>query len=111
MWWVGKKDMYISGGENVYPAEIEAVLRAHPDVADAAVVGVPDPKWGETGAAFVVPKPGRTLTAEAVQRYCRSQLAGYKVPRHVFFLEALPLGPTGKCDKQALRERAHKLIS
>ncbi|AEN74340.1 o-succinylbenzoate--CoA ligase [Rhodothermus marinus SG0.5JP17-172] len=106
-----KKDMYISGGENVYPAEIEAVLRAHPDVADAAVVGVPDPKWGETGAAFVVPKPGRTLTAEAVQRYCRSQLAGYKVPRHVFFLEALPLGPTGKCDKQALRERARNLIS
>ncbi|SHK84154.1 class I adenylate-forming enzyme family protein [Rhodothermus profundi] len=101
-----KKDMYISGGENVYPAEVEAVLRRHPDVAEAAVVGVPDPKWGETGAAFLVLKPGRTLTAEAVQAYCRTQLAGYKVPRHVFFLETLPLGPTGKCDKRALRAQA-----
>lgn len=101
-----KKDMYISGGENVYPAEIEAVLRAHPDVADAAVVGVPDPKWGEAGAAFLVLKPGRALSPEAVQAYVRAHLAGYKVPRHVFFLEALPVGPTGKCDKQSLREQA-----
>ncbi|MEF8817085.1 MAG: long-chain fatty acid--CoA ligase [Salinibacter sp.] len=100
---VGRKhDMFISGGENVYPAEIESALYEHPAVDDAAVIGVPDEKWGEVGAAFVV--PDGTLTADAVTAHCREHLAGYKVPTHVRMLDALPLGDSGKVDKAALRD-------
>jgi len=101
---VGRKhDMFISGGENVYPAEIEAALYEHPTVDDAAVIGVPDDEWGEVGAAFVV--PDGDLSPEAVTAHCRERLAGYKVPKHVRLLDALPLGDSGKVDKAALRYR------
>ena len=98
-------DMYISGGENVYPAEVEAVLHAHPAVAEAAVVGVPDDTWGEAGAAFVVPAAERTLTADAVLSHARDHLAGYKIPKHVRVLDALPKGPSGKIQKAVLADR------
>ncbi len=98
------KDMYISGGENVYPAEVESVLHAYPGVAEAAVIGVPDPKWGEVGRAIVATQPGVQLTAEEVINFCRERLAGYKVPKSVVFVDALPKTGAGKVDKQRLKE-------
>ncbi len=98
------KDMYISGGENVYPAEVETVLAAHPAVAEAAVLGVPDARWGEVGLAAVVTRTGRTLDPAELARWVRERLAGYKVPRHVRLLPSLPRNATGKVEKAALRE-------
>jgi acyl-CoA synthetase (AMP-forming)/AMP-acid ligase II len=98
-----KKDMIISGGENVYSIEVEAVLYQHPAVLEAAVIGVPDPTWGETVKAFVVLKPGRSASASALQAFCRERIAGYKVPRSVEFLESLPKTATGKISKKDLR--------
>ncbi len=98
-----KKDMFISGGENVYPLEIEEVLYRHPAVASCAVVGIPDPKWGEVGAACVVLKPGTRATAEELVAYLAGQLARYKVPKRVVFLDALPLSGMGKPLKDELR--------
>jgi fatty-acyl-CoA synthase len=100
-----KKEMYVSGGENVYPAEVEAALYAHDAVAEAAVVGVPDERWGEAGVAFISTKNGQSLAFEDVRAHCRTRLAGYKVPRDVRVLEALPKGHSGKIQKNALRER------
>lgn len=101
---VGRKhDMFISGGENVYPAEIESALYEHPAVDEAAVIGVPDDEWGEVGAAFVV--PDGDLSSETITAHCREHLAKYKVPRHVRLLDDLPLGDSGKVDKAALRAR------
>jgi fatty-acyl-CoA synthase len=99
-----KRDMIISGGVNVYPAEIEAVLHEHPDVAEVAVIGVPDKEWGERVRAFVVAKPGATPDEGAIKAFCRERLSGPKVPREVQFLEALPRNPTGKILKRELRE-------
>jgi fatty-acyl-CoA synthase len=101
-----KKEMYISGGENVYPAEIEAVLYALDGVSEAAVVGVPDPQWGETGLAYLACTPGASLTADDVKTHCRAHLAAFKVPRHLRFLNELPKGHSGKILKKALAERA-----
>lgn len=101
-----KRDMVISGGVNVYPAEIEGVLEQHPDVAEVAVVGVPDREWGERVRAFVVPKAGATLDEGALKTFVRERLAGAKVPRDYVFIEALPRNPTGKVLKRELRERA-----
>ncbi len=98
------KDMIVSGGENVYPREIEDVLFRHPEVADAAVIGVPDDSWGEVVKAIVVPVAGCTPTAEAIIEFCRGQLAGYKRPRSVDFVAALPRNPSGKVLKRELRE-------
>jgi len=98
------KDIIISGGENISTIEVENVLAAHPDIAEAAVVSRPDDKWGEVPVAFVALKPGRTLTAAAVIAFCREQLAHYKCPQDVIF-EALPRTSTGKVQKFALRER------
>ncbi|MCB0619469.1 MAG: long-chain fatty acid--CoA ligase [Saprospiraceae bacterium] len=95
------KNMYISGGENVYPAEIERVLVAHPAISEVAVIGVPDEKWGEVGKAFVV-KNGE-LTEEEVLAYCRQQLARFKVPKTIAFIESLPKNDTGKIDRRALK--------
>ena len=97
------KDMYISGGENVYPAEVENVLSELPEVKEVAVVGMADPKWGETGCAAVVLHPGRELTAEAVIIHCRSKLATFKVPGKVVFVDSLPRGATEKVLKRQLR--------
>ena len=96
------KDMYISGGENVYPAEVENVLLQHPSIADAAVVGVPDERWGEVGVAFVVPRSGDAPGEEEVRAYCAERLARYKVPRSVRFLEELPRSAMNKVLKDDL---------
>jgi fatty-acyl-CoA synthase len=100
-----KKDMFISGGENVYPAEIEQVLYRHPAVHQCAVIGVPDPKWGEVGKACVVLAPGAAATESELLDYLRAHLAGFKVPRSVAFLDALPISAAGKILKRELRER------
>jgi fatty-acyl-CoA synthase len=97
------KDMYISGGENVYPAEIENVLYACPDIAEAAVIGVPDEKWGEVGKAVVVLKPGHTPTEAAIITFCAERLAKFKVPKSVVFTQALPRNASGKVVKPELR--------
>ncbi len=99
-----KKDMIISGGMNIYPAEIEAVIESHPDVFDVAVIGVPSEEWGESVHAIVVPHAGRALGAEAVVAYAREHLAGYKIPRSVSFADELPRTGSGKILKRVLRE-------
>jgi fatty-acyl-CoA synthase len=98
-----KKDMYISGGENVYPAEVEDAIMAHSQVADVGVIGIPDEKWGEVGMAIVVPKPGETVTEEGVIEFCKGRLARYKTPKKVVFTEALPRTATGKILKKELK--------
>jgi fatty-acyl-CoA synthase len=98
------KDMFISGGENVYPAEIESVLHAHPAVAEAAVIAVADEKWGEVGQAVVVLGPGKEMAAEELLAFCRSRLAGYKVPRSVRFVSEMPKTGAGKIDKKLLQQ-------
>jgi fatty-acyl-CoA synthase len=97
------KDMYISGGENVYPAEVEQVIFQLAEIADAAVIGVPDAKWGETGMAIVVVKPGMTLTAGQIIDHCTKCIARFKVPRSVQFIESLPRNAAGKVLKRELR--------
>jgi fatty-acyl-CoA synthase len=98
------KDMFISGGENVYPAEVENVLYHHPAVAEVAVIGVPDPKWQEVGRAVVVVKPGQSLTEAEVIDFCQGKLAKYKIPKSVVFVEVLPRTAAGKVLKRELRE-------
>jgi acyl-CoA synthetase (AMP-forming)/AMP-acid ligase II len=97
------KDMVVSGGENVYPAEVENVLLSHPAVVDAAVIGVPDPTWGETVKAIVVLGPGETLDEADVIAHCRATLAHYKCPTSVDAVDALPRNPSGKILKRELR--------
>ena len=96
--------MYISGGENVYPAEVENVLFAIPQVADAAVIGIPSDRWGEVGLAVIVRKPDAPLDEGDVIRHCLAQLAKFKVPQSVLFVDALPRNATGKVLKRELRE-------
>jgi fatty-acyl-CoA synthase len=98
-----KKDMYISGGENVYPVEIEKALYEHPRVAQCAVVSAPDPKWGEAGIAVVVAQPGSPVTETELLEHCRARLARFKVPRAVVFREALPVSAAGKILKRELK--------
>jgi long-chain acyl-CoA synthetase len=98
------KDMIVSGGENVYPAEIEAVLMGHPEILECAVIGVPDAKWGETVKAMVVRRAGATLSETTVIEWSRDKLAGFKRPRSVDFVEALPRNASGKLLKRTLRE-------
>lgn len=97
------KDMYKSGGENVAPAEVERVIITHPDVLDVAVIGVPDPTWGEVGRAFVVVRPGATLTLQDLREFCAQRIARYKAPRSLIVVDDLPRNPTGKVSKPALR--------
>jgi acyl-CoA synthetase (AMP-forming)/AMP-acid ligase II len=98
------KDMYISGGENVYPREVEEVLLGHLAVREVAVVGIPDNQWGEVGKAFVVLEPGAVTTETDITEHCRGRLAGYKRPRHVEFVDELPRNATGKVLKRILRK-------
>ncbi|MEL6323999.1 MAG: long-chain-fatty-acid--CoA ligase, partial [Pseudomonadota bacterium] len=98
------KDMIISGGENVYPAEVENAIFGHPDVADVAVIGVPDEKWGEAVKAIVVAKPETAPTPDAIIAWARERIAGYKCPKSVDFAEALPRNPSGKILRKDLRE-------
>src|SRR4051794_7594796 len=100
------KDMIVTGGENVYSGEVEAVIYEHPAVLEAAVFGIPDPKWGELVAACVVPKTGKTLGADELIAHCRRSLANYKVPRRIeFSADELPKSGAGKILKRVLRER------
>ncbi|MFN0123600.1 MAG: fatty acid--CoA ligase [Blastocatellia bacterium] len=98
------KDMIISGGENIYPAEVESALFGHPAIGDVAVIGVPDDKWGEAVKAIVVKKPGAEVTAEELIAYARERIAHYKTPKSVDFIAALPRNPSGKILKRELRE-------
>src|SRR6201997_803105 len=95
-----KKDMIISGGENIYSWEVEEALRSHPSVAEAAVIGVPDAEWGESVKAFVVRRDGVRASAEDLITHCRSLIASYKKPRTVEFVDALPRSFNGKIDKK-----------
>ncbi len=98
-----KKDMFISGGENVYPPELEQVIRSAPGVVEVAVIGVPDSKWGEVGKAFVVVDQS-SVTAEVLYNHCAQNLAKYKIPKHFVFMDALPKGDSGKILKRKLQE-------
>jgi fatty-acyl-CoA synthase len=104
------KDMIISGGENVYPAEVEAVLLGHPVVGECAVVGVPDERWGEVGLAFVLPLPGMDANPDDLIEYLRSRLARYKVPRHIRLVDELPRNAMGKLVRPQLRQSAVELL-
>ena len=97
------KDMIISGGENVYPAEVESAIYGHPDLADVAVIGVPDDTWGEAVKAIVVAKPGHTVDAASVIAWARERIAGFKVPKSVDVVPELPRNPTGKVLRRTLR--------
>jgi long-chain acyl-CoA synthetase len=99
-----KKDMIIAGGYNIYPADVEAVLFEHPKVKEAAVIGVPDERRGETVKAFVVLKEGQTATAEEIIAFCREQMAAYRVPRLIEFRDVLPKSMVGKVLRRELRE-------
>ena len=98
------KDMVIRGGENVYPREIEEFLFTHPAVEQAAVVGVPDPKYGEELCAWIKLKAGCSATCDEIRSFCKAQLAHYKVPRYVKFVDAFPQTVTGKIQKFKIRE-------
>lgn len=100
-----KKDMFISGGENVYPAEIEKIIYQHPAVHMCAVIGLPDPKWGEAGKACVVLKPNQTMTEAELLKFMSERLAKYKVPKSVTFMEALPISAAGKILKRELHDQ------
>ena len=98
------KDMIITGGENVYPAEVESAIYGHPDVLEVAVISIPDAKWGEAVKAVCVPKPGHTVEADSVMAWTRTRIAAFKVPKSVDVIEALPRNPSGKILRRALRE-------
>ena len=98
------KDMYISGGENVYPAEVENVIYQLPQIAEAAVIGVPDERWGETGKVFISLKEGQTIEEKEIIEHCLKNLAKFKVPQSVEFIDLLPRNATGKVLKRELRE-------
>lgn len=98
------KNMYISGGENVYPAEVEHYIGQLKDVKEIAIIGVPDEKWGEVGKAFIVKNSGSQLSKEQVIDYCLKNLAKYKIPKHVEFIEKMPLNDAGKIDKRQLKK-------
>jgi fatty-acyl-CoA synthase len=98
------KNMYISGGENVYPAEVEYLLRMHPAVDQVAIIGVPDTKWGETGKAFIVLKPLQKILKNEIFEYCLKNLAKYKTPKYIEFLDKLPQNDAGKIDRKKLIE-------
>ena len=103
-----KKDMIVSGGENIYPREIEEALFRNPAIADVAVVGIPDPTWGETVKAFIVPKEGKMINGQEVIDFCKSHLASYKKPRAIEFISSIPKNPSGKPLKRLLKERQRK---
>jgi acyl-CoA synthetase (AMP-forming)/AMP-acid ligase II len=105
------KDMVITGGENVYSVEVESVLSKHPAVAAVAVIGLPDEKWGERVHAVVVLQQGQTVTLEEIQTLAREDIAGYKIPRSISFVDALPLSAQGKVLKYDLRRTEATVVS
>jgi acyl-CoA synthetase (AMP-forming)/AMP-acid ligase II len=98
-------DMIISGGVNIYPAEIEEVLYGHPDLFDVSIIGVPDPDWGEKIVAYVVKKENAQICKEDIVKYVEQRLASYKKPKEVIFVDEIPYSPSGKQLKRVLRER------
>jgi len=100
-----KKDMIITGGENVYPREVEEVLYTHPRIAEAAVIGVPDPRWGEAIKAVVALEPGETVSEMDIIGFCRKKIGGFKCPKSVEFVHELPKNPAGKILKKELKKR------
>ncbi|MGC8602632.1 MAG: class I adenylate-forming enzyme family protein, partial [Desulfomonilaceae bacterium] len=98
------KEMFIQGGYNVYPVEVENLVCSHPKVSAAAGIGVPDPVLGEIGRYYVVPRPGQELTPDEITSFCKERIADYKVPRQVVICEELPLTPAGKVMKSKLKE-------
>jgi fatty-acyl-CoA synthase/long-chain acyl-CoA synthetase len=103
-----KIDMIISGGENIYPAEIEEILYSNPKILESAVIGIPDEKWGESVTAAVALKQGESANEDEIVEFCRARLAGYKIPRRVIFLAELPKSSAGKILKRVLREEYWK---
>jgi O-succinylbenzoic acid--CoA ligase len=101
-----RDDLIVSGGENVYPAEVEVVLAAHPAVEDAGVVGLPDPDWGQVVAAAVKMRAGARTGEEDIRAFCAQRLAGFKVPQRIWFVETLPRSPGGKLIRREIREGA-----
>jgi fatty-acyl-CoA synthase len=102
------KDIIKTGGENVSSQEVEVVLFRHPKVADVAVIGLSDPRWSETVAAVIVPRPGQEATEQEIIDFCKKEMAGYKVPKKIIFTEALPRNPSGKILKKVLRQMYDK---
>jgi fatty-acyl-CoA synthase len=100
-----EKDMFISGGENVYPAEIEKVYATHPKILESAIIGVADDEWGEVGKAIIALKEGETITEKEAIDFCKGKLAGYKTPKSVVFVDELPKTAIGKIKKGPLREK------
>ena len=95
-----------TGGEKVFPEEVEGALKSHPDVFDAIVVGVPDERWGETVSAVIAPRAGHSVTLEAISEFCRTALAGYKVPRRIVVVETVERTPAGKPNYRWAKEMA-----
>ena len=104
------KDMFISGGTNVYPVEVENFLFTHPKVSQVSVVGVPDERMGEVGMAFIIPKEGESSTAEEIIEYCKGKIANYKIPKYVEFVKEFPLNPMGKIMKFKLQDLGKEII-
>jgi fatty-acyl-CoA synthase len=100
------KDMVIRGGENLYPREIEEFLYTHPQIADVQVIGVPDQRYGEELMAWIIVRPGASLTEDEVKDFCRGQIAHFKIPRYVKFVDSFPMTVTGKVQKFKMREVA-----
>jgi len=98
------KDMIVSGGENIYSSEVEQALHRHAEVIDAAVIGVPDERWGEAVMALVQRRPGSTVDAAEIVKFCRQYIAGFKLPKRVEFVDGFPRTPSGKIQKAKLRE-------
>ena len=104
------KEMYISGGYNIYPVEIESYLNTYPGVNTSAVLEIPDPVWGESGVAFVIPEPGIELTPKELLEYCQKGLADYKIPRKIIITQDVPRSLIGKIAKKELREIMNKYL-
>ena len=99
------RDMYITGGENVYPAEVERILRGHPEIEDIAVIGIPDERWGEVGQAFVIPKKTASVKAEDIISYCSERMAKFKCPKKISFCREFPRTSLGKVRKRELLKK------
>jgi len=105
------KDMVIRGGENIYPREIEEFLYQHPSVLDVQVIGVPDEKYGEETMAWIIPKEGESITAEAIREYCNGKISRHKIPRYIQFTDQYPMTASGKIQKYKLREQSLDLLT
>jgi fatty-acyl-CoA synthase len=106
-----KKDMIKTGGENVASREVEEILYTHPAVSEVAVIGLPDPKWIEAVTAFIVLRDGAAAEADAILEHCRTRLAGFKLPKRILFVDAMPRNASGKILKRDLRQMSLELVN